>query len=92
VLAAPLAKLVDLCTVGEHSVALPRTRMPEWGALSKCVSELSRGTKADPQLANVLLTLFAAERQSFDPDALVALDARWQALFADVADAQPEAA
>jgi hypothetical protein len=91
-LAAPLAKLVDLCTVGEHSVALPRTRMPEWSALSKRVTELSRGSAADPQLANVLLTLFAVERQSFDPDALVALDARWQALFADVADAQPEAA
>jgi MoxR-like ATPase len=91
-LAAPMARLVDLCTVGEHSVALPRTRMPEWSALSKRVTELSRGTKADPQLANVLLTLFAVERQSFDPDVLVALDARWQALFADVADAQPEAA
>jgi hypothetical protein len=66
--------------------------MPEWSALSKRVSELSRGSSADPQLANVLLTLFAVERQSFDPDALVALDARWQALFADVAGVQPEAA
>jgi hypothetical protein len=47
---------------------------------------------ADAQLANVLLTLFAVEQQSFDPDALVALDARWMALFAHQADAQPEAA
>jgi MoxR-like ATPase len=92
VLAAPLAKLVDLCAVGEHSVTLARPRMPEWSALSKRVSELSRGDAADPQLANVLLTLFAVEQQSFDPDALVALDARWMALFADQADAQPEAA
>jgi hypothetical protein len=91
-LAEPLAKLVDLCAVGEHSVALPRTRMPEWSALSKRVTELSRGGLADAQLANVLLTLFAVEQQSFDPDALVALDARWRALFADQADAQPEAA
>lgn len=91
-LAAPLAKLVDLCAVGEHAVALPRSRMPEWSALSKRVSELSRGPQADPQLANILLTLFAVERQPVDPDALVALDARWRALFADPADAQPEAA
>jgi len=91
-LAAPLAKLVDLCVMGEHAVTLARTRMPEWSALSKRVSELSRGRAADVQLANVLLTLFAVEQQSFDPDALVALDARWMALFADQADAQPEAA
>jgi MoxR-like ATPase len=91
-LAGPMARVVDLCAVPEHGVSMSRTRMPEWSVVSKCVTELARGGQADAQLANILLTLFAVEEARFDPDGLVALDARWTALFGADPDAPREAA
>jgi MoxR-like ATPase len=81
-LAEPLGKLVDAC--GEESLTfqMPRNRMPEWQAILKRAQELARGGPNDAQLANILLTLAAAEQQWFDADELIALDREWQALFA----------
>ncbi len=81
-LAEPLGKLVDAC--GEESLTfqMPRQRMPQWQTVLKRAQELARGGAGDAQLANILLTLAAAEQQWFDADELIALDHEWQALFA----------
>jgi hypothetical protein len=90
-LAGPLAKLVDLCDSDQLTLSLPRDRMKEWNAVSQRVSRLSKGDARDAQLANILLTLVAVERESFDVDELLAVDQEWCALFASerIAAAEP---
>ena len=80
-LAAPMAKVAALCAQRLHSVAMPRSDMPRWNELSTCVARLGRGDPHDVRLGNVLLTIALVEKESFDADALVALDAEWRALF-----------
>jgi hypothetical protein len=81
-LAEPLGKLVDACNEDTVTFQLPRNRMPEWQAVARRAAELACGGDGDAQLANILLTLVAVERQRFDADELIALDRDWQALFA----------
>ena len=64
--------------------------MPEWQAVLKRAQELARGGAGDAQLANILLTLAAAEQQWFDADELIVLDREWRALFAPDAPAGAE--
>lgn len=91
-LAGPLAKLVDVCADGEVSFQLPRERMPLWQAASSRAMALARGPQPDPQLANILLTLVAVERERFDVDELIALDREWAALFSAAPAPQRRAA
>jgi MoxR-like ATPase len=85
-LAEPLAKLLDACAEESLTFQIPRSRMPEWNALVARVQALARGGEHDVQLANILLTLAAVERQTFDVDELIALDRQWQAVFAPAAE------
>jgi MoxR-like ATPase len=89
---APIAKLAQLCDRDDVTAALPRSRMPEWNALSARVVKLRGGSVADAQLANVLLQLFAVEQQRFDVEELLALDRAWAALFQSDGEAAREAA
>ena len=85
-LAGPMAKVAAMCAEKQHSIAVTRSAMPRWSELSKRLARLARGDADDVQLGNIFLTLALVEKQEFDADELVALDAEWRALFAGPAD------
>jgi hypothetical protein len=80
-LAAPIAKLGELCERDEISATMCRSRMADWNAASAWALKLRKGDEADAQLANILLMLVAVEQEQFNADELVALDRSWAALF-----------
>ena len=90
-LAAPMIRVAEVCAQREHSLTTVRSTMPRWNALAKKLAQLARGTPDDVELGNVLLTAAVVERQDFDVDALVALDADWRELFAADADVREAA-
>ena len=80
-LAAPLAKLAELCEHDELSATMCRSRMADWNAASAWALKLRKGDESDAQLANILLTLVAVEQEQFNADEMVALDRTWASLF-----------
>ena len=80
-LAAPMAKVATMCAQRLHSIAVSRSEMPRWNELSKRIARLGRGDAHEVRLGNLFLTLALVEKEDFDADALVALDAEWRALF-----------
>jgi MoxR-like ATPase len=80
-LAAPMAKVAAMCAQRQHSIAASRSEMPRWNELSKRIARLGRGDAHEVRLGNLFLTLALVEKELFDADALIALDAEWRALF-----------
>lgn len=75
------AKVAKFCLEKSHTIDLHRSKMPEWNALLGVVSGLGAKSDDAAYLGNHLLTLFAVEKESFDPAELIALDAEWGELF-----------
>jgi len=90
-LAEPIGKLIDTCEQPERTVGMLSARVQAWTAFSARVEELAGRGEVDPQLGNLLLTLFLVEQERFDVDGLVALDRQWAALFAADAAAREAA-
>ena len=80
-LAEPMAKVATMCAQKQHAIRASRSEMPKWNEFSKRLSRLARGDADDVQLANVFLTIALAEKEDFDAEQLIALDAEWRRLF-----------
>lgn len=82
VLFEPLAKLQAFVSQDEHRLDLPRHLARQMDGVNACCARLvRRGHPRDIELANLLYTLVTVERAAFDPDELLATDARWRSLF-----------
>ncbi len=82
VLFEPLGKLQGFVAQADHHLDLPRHQSRQLDAVHACCTRLARrGQPREVELANILYTLVAVERAVFDPEELLAIDAKWQALF-----------
>jgi MoxR-like ATPase len=82
-LAEPVGRVIAFAAAGEQQISAHRSRARHWDQVLEAVSALQRG--GDPQAAeigNLLYTLFAVEREAFEPEAVVARLRQWRDLFA----------
>lgn len=80
-LADLMGKVTAFCVEGTHSIGVSRADMPKWNELTKVVGRLGKGSADDVELANVLLTIALVEKEAFEPEQLVAIDAEYRRLF-----------
>lgn len=86
-LSEPLQKVRKLVEGGRQSIVLPRSEAGQWDALLAAASEAGKTDPTGDVFGNILLTLKAVEKETFDPKELLALDRKWRALFAGVEEA-----
>jgi MoxR-like ATPase len=75
-------KVAKFCAQERHTVEIHRSKLPEWNRLIEVVSGLGKSGDDAVHLGNWLLTVFAVEREAFDPEELIALDREWGGWFA----------
>lgn len=81
-LTEPATKILDFTGEERHRISIPRSRAQEWDRLLAAINGLCRRGEADAVvLGNLLYTLFVVEEERFDPEALIARDREWRALF-----------
>jgi MoxR-like ATPase len=74
-------KVAKFCAQERHTVEIHRSKLPEWNKLIEVVSGLGKSGDDAVHLGNCLLTVFAVEREAFDPQELIALDREWGGWF-----------
>ena len=84
-LSAPLIKLTAFCGEENHSVDVDRRSIGEWNKAIAKVAELEKGQPDDAQLGNLLLTLYAVEKETPNTDAFVARDSTLKSWFSSSA-------
>ena len=80
--AEPVQKVWDFCHQEQFASDATRPQVDQWNALLARVTVLERKGANGAELANVLLALRFIASETFDPDALIALDAEYGRLFA----------
>jgi hypothetical protein len=82
-LAEPVGRVIAFAAAGEQQVSAHRSRARHWDQVLAAVSALQRGGDPQaPEIGNLLYTLFAVERETFEPEAVVARVREWRDLFA----------
>lgn len=76
------SKVAKFCTEDKHTIEIQRSKVSEWNKLMEVVSGLGKNGDDSIHLGNYLLTLFAVEKETFDPKELIALDREWGTWFA----------
>jgi len=77
-------KVARFCSESSHTVDVHRSRVGEWNALLEKVTSLAKEGEDGASLGNYLLTIFAVEKEAFDPKELIEIDDEWGELFKDV--------
>ena len=82
-LAEPVARVIAFAEGGEQRVSTHRSRAGHWDRVLAAVAALQRtGHPQAPEIGNLLYTLFAVEREPFEPEWVVARFTQWRDLFA----------
>ena len=75
------AKVAKFCQEDSHGIEVHRSKVEEWNKLLKVITRLEGKGEDGVHLGNYLLTLFAVEKEVFDPDLMVVLDTQYSQLF-----------
>ncbi len=82
----PLLKVRKLVEGGQQNVVLPRHQAADWDALLAVAGQAQKDDPSANEFGNILLTLKAVEKETFDPHELLAQDRAWRALFAPLSN------
>jgi MoxR-like ATPase len=74
-------KVAEFCNEKSHTLELHRSKLPEWKKLIGVVSRLEKNGPDSVNLGNYLLTIYAVEKEVFDPEEIIELDEKWGELF-----------
>lgn len=74
-LAEPLGKVLDFEHEPAHKVNMTRAEVARFNALLAVIARLEQGDAEQASLANLLYTVFAVEKASFDPEQVLERDA-----------------
>ena len=87
-LAGPFERVAAFVADGTYVAQLPRSAADGWSRVNAVVSAMQKVDHPGAvELGNTFYTLFAVEREDFDPVELAMLDTEWRAMFR--ADAAP---
>jgi MoxR-like ATPase len=88
-LTEPVTKVLAFAEASEQHVAVHRSRAGAWDRVLAAVSALRRtGDPQAPEIGNLLYTLFAVEKEAFEPERVVDRFRAWRDLFGDHVTAQ----
>jgi len=88
-LAEPVARVLAFADASEQNVCVHRSRAGHWDRVLAAVAALQRAGDPDAaEIGNLLYTLFAVEKESFEPAPVVARFKAWRELFGAAATAE----
>ena len=81
-LTEPVARVLAFAEAREQHVCVHRGRAGHWDRVLAAVTALQRaGDRDAPEIGNLLYTLFAVEKEAFEPERVVARFKAWRDLF-----------
>ena len=81
-LAAPLGKVIAFEVGSSHRLELTRSEPTRFNALLAVLAKFDANDPNQAALGNLMYTLFAVEKASFDANEVIARDAEFDRLFA----------